>query len=993
VRGWGRVALAFLHAHLLIIGICAGLLLLYTLAGFFLVPRLARSQLESFVTETLHQRIAIGELRFNPFTFEASANSLRLTEPSGRDLVGFRHLYVDAELASLWQRAIVMKEVELAAPSVQLIVNRDGSVNLSSLRPPVDEESTADAKSKDDAAPTPVRIGKFSMIEGRVAVEDHTRDKPFVATIAPIRFSLSDFKTDAGHRNGYQFAGTTSSGERLDWQGGFTVQPLGSTGQFSVSQLHVKTLESYLEQSLPFRLVSGDANLSGGYRFDLEPLALDITLPTLAIRNLALAEHDEPTHVPIQVADIELQQLVFSLAKRDLRVQNINVRGARIDVAREADGTLSLDRLFATQPDPTKLDPTKPDNSSTPDAPPAPPHTTSPATSSWHAAIDTLRIENATLVAEDRAVQPTARFELSALNASITDWHNGADAKLQLALDVGINGTGKLAANGSVQLEPLSAVAKIDLARLDLVALQPYVASSAQMTIHSGALDVKGEVRFDAANPEQTTASFAGDVRVADFRTTDNALKQDFIKWRDLAITGIAYQHAPASLAIERITASQPYANVVIAENGSLNVSQVLTGPSNVDQATAKTTEPRQGDPPSSVSSSPMAMSVRLVQVENGSANFADRSIEPSFATKIVGLRGKVTGLSSKASSRAKVSLNGKVDDYAPVDITGDVNVLAAAKYSDLAMSFRNMELTTFNPYSGKFAGYSISKGKLTTELKYRIENRKLQADHHIVVDNLEFGAKTDSKDAAPIPIKLGVALLKDRNGVIDVNLPVAGTLDDPKFRLGPIIWKAVLGLLTKIVTAPFAALGALFGGGDELAYLDFPAGSAMLSASEATKLDKLAKALAERPVLRLDVPIASLTTQDSAALATNALAERIPDDASADSKGEAAERKRLQTYEKAYKELLKESPAYPEALAAKDTPIESKRAWLEAAMLAKLQPDPSALDALARDRARAVQAALLTNTGIEPERIFITTDRKAAATPEGAVRMELKLE
>src|SRR4029453_12488335 len=168
-----------------------------------------------------------------------------------------------------------------------------------------------------------------------------------------------------------------------------------------------------------------------------------------------------------------------------------------------------------------------------------------------------------------------------------------------------------------------------------------------------------------------------------------------------------------------------------------------------------------------------MPMRIRTVQVIDGSANFADYSVAPSFAAGLLELKGSVTGLSSDPASRAKVKLEGKVDKYAPVDIGGEVNLLAAAKYTDLAMNFRNMELTTFNPYSGKFAGYNISKGKLSTELKYKVQDRKLDAQHHIVVDNLEFGDKTDSKDAAPIPVKLAVALLKDRNGVIDVQLPV----------------------------------------------------------------------------------------------------------------------------------------------------------------------------------------------------------------------------
>jgi hypothetical protein len=182
------------------------------------------------------------------------------------------------------------------------------------------------------------------------------------------------------------------------------------------------------------------------------------------------------------------------------------------------------------------------------------------------------------------------------------------------------------------------------------------------------------------------------------------------------------------------------------------------------------------------------------------------------------------------------------------VAITGEVNVLSAALYTDLSLSFRNMELSTFNPYSGKFAGYNITKGKLTTELHYKVDGRKLDAQHHITVDQLEFGDKTASKDAVSLPVKLAVALLKDRNGVIDLDIPVNGTLDDPKFRLGPIIWKVFLNILEKAVTAPFALLGSLFGGARICNSLIFAPGAAQLDAAAADKGRAMVKALTGRP-------------------------------------------------------------------------------------------------------------------------------------------------
>ncbi len=250
-------------------------------------------------------------------------------------------------------------------------------------------------------------------------------------------------------------------------------------------------------------------------------------------------------------------------------------------------------------------------------------------------------------------------------------------------------------------------------------------------------------------------------------------------------------------------------------------------------------------------------MSVKKIVLQAGQANFADLSVTPNFATAIQNLEGTVLGLSSKENSRAKIDIHGSVDQFAPVSISGEVNVLGAMLYTDLSMSFKNIELSTFNPYSGKFAGYNISKGKLTTELHYKVDGRKLEAQHHIIVDQLEFGDKTESKDAVSLPVKLAVALLKDREGVIELSLPVTGSLDDPKFRLGPIIWKVLVNILEKAVTAPFALLGSLFGGGPDLQFVDFEPGSADLDPAAASKAQTIVKALNARPQLKIEIPIA----------------------------------------------------------------------------------------------------------------------------------------
>jgi hypothetical protein len=311
-----------------------------------------------------------------------------------------------------------------------------------------------------------------------------------------------------------------------------------------------------------------------------------------------------------------------------------------------------------------------------------------------------------------------------------------------------------------------------------------------------------------------------------------------------------------------------------------------------------------------------------------------------------------------------------------------------------MSIKFRNMELTTFNPYSGKYAGYSIKKGKLTTELQYKVENRQLDAQHHIVLDQLEFGAATDSKEKVPLPIKLAAALLKDRHGVIDLNIPVSGSIDDPSFRLWPLIWKAFKGLLDRIVTAPFKLLGALFGKGDELEFVDFQAGSASLQPGEQEKVSTLAKAMSERPEIRLDIPLHALTPADDAALARRsfeeALAPLLPPATPA---VPVTREQRLAALEQLYQQQMGSVPVYPAPATADADVVSINLTFLEDALRPRFNATPSQREQLARDRADAVQGAVLGNSQVEPERVFLSERESGKTSVPATARMELRLE
>jgi uncharacterized protein involved in outer membrane biogenesis len=939
--------------RLILLSACVLLVAAYAAVGFFVVPRVARSQIEDFVAGSLHRRMEIGDIRFNPFTLAADIAELKLSEADGAPLVSFRHLHVNAELASLWRRAVVLKEVELAAPDVEVIVERDGTLNLARLAPPT---AAPQDQPKPDDAPLRVHIGRFTVEGGRVGLQDRSLEEPFNVVFTPIRFQLIDFRTDVGHSNAYSFSTASRIGAKFEWSGAFTVQPLGSTGTFTMTDLRLAALHEYVDAKLPAEIVSGSLDLRGAYEFALQPLSLDVKLPSIGVRDLVVAERGVAASAPIAVPEIDVQDLALSLGRRDVGVRSIAVRGARVEEVREPVGSINLSRLAGA----TGTATTAPSQ----DAP-------------WTVHADAVVLDKAIVGFEDRTTSPAARLRLTP-TVTINGWTTAPGARLKLDAQVGIDGTGLLGVRGDIGVEPLGAALALDLQKFPLPSVQPYLAQAKAMVLHSGQLGLKGKLDF-----APSASRFSGALVIDDLRVSDEVIREDLVKLRTLAITGIRFQERPERLSIERIVAREPYARVIIGEDGGVNITNAL--------------KPRAGSEPSpapaAAQTKPLPIAIRTVEVSDGSANFTDHSIQPTFSTGIVGLGGEITGLSSAPGSRAKVALAGRVDEYSPVDLSGEVNVLSADVYTNLALGFRNIELTTFNPYSGKFAGYNIAKGKLSTQMAYRVEDRKLNAQHHIVVDNLEFGDETHSKDAAPIPIKFGVALLKDSRGVIEVDLPVSGTLDDPKFSLASIIWKGLGGLLTNVVAAPFTALGNLVGGGDELAFVDFEPGSAALTEPANGKLHTLAKGLVQRPTLRLSVPMTAVTAADADVAARQALAALVPRPGPEASADEGAKQKRIAALEGVYVARLKSAPAYP-AEAKGDAPdLDGRIGWLEAALLEHLKPASADLEALGKQRAAAVRDALLSNQELDPQRVFIVSRPVDAASDKGRVRMEMKLE
>jgi hypothetical protein len=1029
------------------------LVLLYTVLGFYVVPRLLRSGVHDFVSKNYHREVSLGDIRFNPYSLRLDVRDFSLPDADGKPMLAFQHLLVDLTVASIWHRGPDFEAILLEQPFARVLIKPDGTLNFSELALPPEPNAKPEPPG---TKPARLFIKHFNLVAGNVAFEDLAHPSAFRTEIKPITFDLHDFATVGKEGGAYSLNGVSEAGERFSWSGSLNTYPLASRGKFEVRDLQAKTIWSYLRDSVQFELPSGAISIAGEYDFTAatSPVGVGVTVHDITVTDLGVRPKGGADDY-IKLTRLEVHETRADVAKRTIDVGNVRLAGAEIHAWAPGAAGSAVNLLELAGPNggtaPAADSTTSPPTGGPADAPPvsagAPPAGVSPTTGTtavprsansnaapaatgtaggeapdasapaWVVSVPDIAIDGVKVAAEDRQITPAVPVQLDELSVHVTGFTTSHSTPVAVVMSTRINRGGKLEAKADLTPDLTGLKGEADLANLDLTVLQPYIGRQTAMTLRAGLLSSK--LNIERAGDGHMAV--AGEVDVARFRTVDNDLKRDFIKFEDLKITGIDYQMPPstptkpASLHIKNITARAPYARVIIESDRTVNVSRVLSGPNGAKEASGKGASvvdavanvssgaPDTGEPHAAISlgkvsppaadksrtppahaddataaatagnasaaatagsasaaakaggasadaaagnhaatgggastaaegtaaasvaatkgagtangttianagsngtstdtgtstkgkhskrhggkSAPaavaakndsMAIAIDAINIVDGSANYADLWIQPHFAVGIQSLNGSILGLSSNPNSHAKVELKGKVDRYAPVHIWGETNPLAATTYTDIKMNFKGMELTSVTPYSGHFAGYKIEKGKLSVDIDYKIENRQLTASHKFVIDQLELGDRVESPDAIHLPLKIAVALLKDRNGVIDIDLPVTGSLDDPQFRIGPLIWKAVLNLLTKIATAPFALLGHLFGGGEQMNYIDFHPGSAVLDASEHDKLVALVKALKEKEKLELDVPVTYSADVDRPGLAAAHLNQRL---------------------------------------------------------------------------------------------------------------------
>lgn len=818
----------------------AAVLVLYAAAGFLLLPWLAERQITALLQSRLEARFSVADIAFNPFSLQLRVEGLDLIDADGWRVASLGHGFINLQADSLSRRALSLREVHL--DDLHLSVRRYSATDTNLQRlaqhwadtaPVID--ASAESTPEAETGMFPLAIADLRLQAASIGLTDNVPAVPYITLVDALDIQIENLSTLPDAAAGQSLSLTMGNGSRLDWRGSLSLAPLHSSGEIELRGPYPALVYDYLREQLPVRLNGGWLESRLAYDFSLADdggVALTASDLQLTLSELALRERRSNARLAT-LPELSLAGGSVDLQTRTLHLQALRLAGVALHPERFEDGQVNFLQLLPPAGDAAGTAPADAVAAATSAAP-------------WTLRLDDLQLVDWQVHLLDRVPVTDVALTLG-LQARAGNLDNAPGANIDLETSLTLSSGGNLRAGGELSVLPaLNTSLEVLVEDLELPVLQPYLAPLAAIRLEQGRFGLSGNLRSSPGS-----LFYQGSVGLRDLRIDDTLQNETVFRMGELALQGVSLEMAQqTSVTVSDLQLREPYARIEIAADGSTNLGALLPAPAEPAHAETASAAVEAGAAPWP------ALEIERIRIAQASADFSDASLPLPFAVLMTGLNGEISAMSTRSSEPARVRLEGQVDEFGLASIDGRLRPLAFAELTELDLQFRNLDVPSLSPYVIKFAGRRIDDGAMDVDLSYDISASQLQGDNALRLRDLVLGDEVPHPEAMDLPLGLAVALLKDRNGVIDLEVPVSGDLGHPEFDYGSVIRTALGNIIRNIVTAPFRFLSSLVGGAEDtdIGMLAFRPGRADLAPPEQEKLLTLATALRERPQLFLEL-------------------------------------------------------------------------------------------------------------------------------------------
>ncbi len=774
-------------------------------------------------------------------------SDLNIQEPDGSELLQLPTLLLGLREADVFKQEIAVENLEIYEPQIYIDRDQDGQLNLLTLTattaPTNNDElvapeaeptnNTPDAEPDETAQALLLLVEHIKLEDGQVHFRDDSVTGGLSEEIKNIEINIDNLSTHPEQQADMSFTFNTDRNVNFNLSGQLGLTPVKAALDINLNELPLEAYYPYLQTQLTAP-VEGQLSLWGKVHYTPDN---NVTLADglISLNNLIVPFGDEDK---LTLAALQLRDSAFDLQKQQVNLGTLTLKDGVIKVSKLADGSLSPLQLLQ-QPQDKSSEQEQPQTQDASD------------TSPWQLNLVSLDLVNFNAAFTDYSQQrkPAANINKLNLHVENINYPEAQESPFSLSFAPGKHGT--VHTQGTLIHTPLKLDSEVQIADVALNDYDNFIPDNLALSLRSGRLFTNLAITLQQNN-EEFQGTFSGTTDLNNFNLRDRRQNDELVNWQGLNIKGIKGQLAPFALHIEDIALSEYAANIEISPDGQVNLATLNT-PSEI-QEEAPEQEAIPEETPTNESEEPADISIKTVTLQGGTVRFTDRHLPSTFSTTMHQLGGRVSGLSSDQNMQADVDLRGNLENHSPLTIQGAINPLSEDLFADLTITFNDIDLTPMTPYSGTYLGYVIDKGKLYLDLNYTIKHRHITAANKVLIDQFTFGDSVKSDKATSLPVSLAIALLKNRNDEIRLNIPVSGDLDDPSFSLAGTIFTVLRNLLVKAATSPFSLLAAAFGGDEDFSSVTFAPGETALAPEQQKKLAELAEVLYKRPGLTLEI-------------------------------------------------------------------------------------------------------------------------------------------
>ncbi len=854
----------------IVLKIIVALVVIYTLLGFVILPYFIQANFSKTLKTFTSANGYLERVYINPYTFEVELTNLLIQDDKNKTLLFFNKFGLDFEFKSIFTDVFVIQSIYMKDLKTNTILDRQKVTNFQYILDFLNKDKTAKAEETEKiSTPVIVKIKDIKLIDSRIVFIDNSKSSPFEIKTKKFDINVQNLSLVPNSKGKLIVITDITNTAVVKINSSLSLNPVKLEGSFSLDNLRVDKIYTYIKDDVDFDLSGERIDLYFRYKIAVKDDNLKISINDIDIFTKNIKYKQKDINIDLGMLrnrveqiniekDIDLLDIKLNgkLSMQDIKInrpyQDINGTKDFLLNINKLDTNLAYDVNFKNDNLKVIIDDT---NILLNDV--------NYENKDLKANVTTLtnnikqininkqkedkdidllaknvKIKDASFIFNDLTKKTPIQLKIKNINAKVDALTLDKTVPIVFNLSLDDPKKGTITTKGMVVVEPLNLDLNIKTKDMTLVPYLPYLKEFVNIDLKSGLLNNNINVKLKKGKKE-FLPNITADISLDKIDIFHSLTNQRVASFKQLKVDKLTFK--PNNLNIKKVTLNTAYSKIAIAEDSTTNLDNLIPS-KDVKEKEEQTT------------TSDFKYFIKEFELKNSKTNFSDFSLPLYFATKIHSLKANIKDISSN-DAHTKLKLNGIVDEYGMATIVGDINLVNFKKRTDVKVDFENLDITSFSPYSTKFIGNKIDKGKLWLDLNYQIRNSKLNSTNNMRIKNLTLGEKIESKDAVDLPIGLFIALLEDSDGFIEVDVPVKGDIDNPDFQLGGAIWSAVGNIITNIVTAPFRFLGSLFGiDSDELGSIDFDYGVATIIPTQKEKLDTLAKALNKKPNLSLKV-------------------------------------------------------------------------------------------------------------------------------------------